>query len=85
MSNKKDDFDAKWRERYVKLLILKKDFLQALISKRSKNEDAEQEQHNLELVSYQIELHMIDHAIYYSTNVRDVSNNNSTYGNLDVN
>ena len=85
MNNKKDEFDAKWRERYVKLLILKKDFLQQMIAKRTKKEDATQEELNLELVSYEIELHMIDHAIYYSVNTNEIGLNNSTWGNHDVN
>ena len=83
MSNN-DEFGRLWREKYVKLLVLKKDFLEELIHARINGKSVTKIENNLDLVSLQIELHMIDHAIYYATesNTQPLTKNK---GNFDVN
>lgn len=86
MNDKIDVFDKAWRNNYVKLLTLKKDFLEEIIDGLTKNHDVSKQMLNLELVNYQLELCMVDHAIFYSKiKNAETLNNSFTQGDGDVN
>lgn len=88
--DKTEQFIRAWQIKYHKLLTLKKDFLEEFILLKSEGKNTEKIEINLELVGCQIELALVEQAIYYGENPitignQDLKPNNTTIPRGDVN
>ena len=70
MNSNQEQFNSFWQEKYIKLIILKKDFATSLITAITNNNEREIEvqRKNLEIVKLQIEIMEADHKLFHYQN-----------------